>query len=256
MTRRIPPRGESIPPTITPHRAIQLLRDQITELGKISELQFDNPAVDAWASTTDAIVDNAFGRPNGEPHKKTLEFRSSAPAGQMYEHETRDEVQRHYLTAQQNRKALLEAFVKQLELLAPPAATGATGQYGFHAEIERVSGDLYRDGHYKQAALEAYIRVIDEVRARSGLDLDGDRLMNSVFGCDNQAPVIQFNDLRANADRDEQRGFMYLFKGIVGLRNLKAHTNRLFNDPYRAHDYLALASLLMRVLEIAAVNRP
>ena len=32
------------------------------------------------------------------------------------------------------------------------------GEYSLHPEIERVSGALYHDGHYKQAALEAYIR--------------------------------------------------------------------------------------------------
>jgi len=62
------------------------------------------------------------------------------------------------------------------------------------------------------------------------------------------------NGLATEAERDEQRGIMFLFKGIVGLRNSKAHSNRLFNDPSRAHEYLALTSLLMRLLEIAQVN--
>lgn len=44
---------------------------------------------------------------------------------------------------------------------------------------------------------------------------------------------------------------MYLFKGIVGLRNLKGHSNRLFTDPLRAREYLSLASLSIRVLELA-----
>jgi uncharacterized protein (TIGR02391 family) len=109
--------------------------------------------------------------------------------------------------------------------------------------------------HYKQAALEAYIRVINEVKAKSRLNLDGDTLMNQAFGCDNRIPAIQFNTLRTDAEKDEQRGLMYLFKGIVGLRNSKAHSNRLFNDPNRAHEYLALASLLVRLLEIATVKR-
>ncbi len=127
--------------------------------------------------------------------------------------------------------------------------------YGFHPEIERVSGQLFRDGHYKQAALEAYIRVIDEVKKRSGLNDDGDSLMNRAFGCERQVPIIQFNSLQTEAERDEQKGIMFLFKGIVGLRNSKAHSNTLFNDPRRAHEYLALASLLMRLLEIATVNK-
>jgi uncharacterized protein (TIGR02391 family) len=118
-----------------------------------------------------------------------------------------------------------------------------------------VSSSLYTDGHSKQAALEAYIRVIHEVKAVSGLSEDGDPLMNKAFGIDKQTPVIQFNTLGTDAERDEQRGIMYLFKGIVGLRNSKAHSNVLFDDPSRAHEYLALASLLMRLLEIARVTR-
>jgi uncharacterized protein (TIGR02391 family) len=137
---------------------------------------------------------------------------------------------------------------------SPAAITGELS-YNFHPEIERVSGKLFRDGHFKQAALEAYIRVIEAVREKAGLNLDGDDLMNRAFGSDNRTPVIQVNALRNVAERDEQRGFMFLFKGIVGLRNLKAHTNELFDDPKRAHEYLALASLLLRILEISTVNK-
>jgi len=138
------------------------------------------------------------------------------------------------------------AALEERTSLIPPAN---------HSAIAQVSGQLFRDGHYKQAALEAYIRVIDEVKRKSGLALDGDSLVNRAFGCENQTPVIQFNTLQTDAERDEQKGIMFLFKGIVGLRNSKAHSNRFFNDPRRAHEYLALAGLLMRLLEIAAVSR-
>ena len=149
------------------------------------------------------------------------------------------------------KKAILEASIDQLEVLAPPIAQVAPGQYQFHPEIESVSGHLFRDGHYKQAALEAYIRVIDEVKQRSSLPLDGDSLMNQAFGCTNRTPVLRVNSLVTDWERDEQNGFMFLFKGIVSLRNTKAHSNRLFNDPHRAHEYLAMASLMMRILELA-----
>jgi uncharacterized protein (TIGR02391 family) len=188
-------------------------------------------------------------------HHNTREF-LYCYSGDLHVNMTEGELQRNHATQARNRRAVLESIIQQLEILAPPAAQSAADQCRFHPEIERVSGQLYRDGHYKQVALEAYIRVIDEVKARSGLNMDGDSLMNRAFGCENQTPMIQFNSLQTDAERDEQRGFMYLFKGIVGQRNLKAHSNRLFNDPYGAHDYLALASLLMRVLEIATVNRP
>jgi uncharacterized protein (TIGR02391 family) len=124
------------------------------------------------------------------------------------------------------------------------------GQYQFHPEIEKVSGKMFRQGHFKSAALEAYIRVIEEVKARTQLPLDGDRLMNHAFGCTGQTPVIRFNDLQSEPDRDEQNGLMLLYKGIVGLRNTKAHSTRIFNDPNRGFEYLALASLLMRLLEV------
>jgi uncharacterized protein (TIGR02391 family) len=147
---------------------------------------------------------------------------------------------------------VLESCIEQLEVLAPPAAAVAVGQYRFHAEIEQVGGDLFRDGHYTQAALAAYVCVIDAVKRKSGLHLDGDPLMNQAFGCDNRDPVLKFNSLSTDAERDEQKGFLFLFKGIVSLRNSMAHSNRPFNDPSRAHDYLALASLLMRVLELTS----
>jgi uncharacterized protein (TIGR02391 family) len=128
----------------------------------------------------------------------------------------------------------------------------AADQYRFHSEIEKVSSLLYSQGHYREAALNAYIRVIEEVKSRSGLvNEDGDSLMNRAFGFQNQTPVIRFNSLQTEPERDEQRGLMFLYKGVVALRNSKAHSTRLFSDPGRGHEYLALASLLMRLLEIS-----
>jgi uncharacterized protein (TIGR02391 family) len=248
---------ESVPPTIQPHQAIPLLLRQIERLEGIIKLQYNDPAVNAWVSTTENILNGVFGKPNGQLHHNTDEFKHAHLIGVRLHHRVNEaECQRNHVVRQKNRKALLEAFIEQLQDLAPPAAASAADLYVFHSEIERVSGQLYRDRHYKQAALEAYIRVIDEVKVKSGLGLDGDSLMNNAFGCDNRTPIIQFNNLQTEAERDEQKALMFFFKGIVGLRNSKAHSNQLFNDPHRAHEYLALASLLMRLLEIAVVNPP
>ncbi|MGO9093886.1 MAG: TIGR02391 family protein [Bryobacteraceae bacterium] len=247
MARRVGAQ-ETIPPTLTPQRAIELVRKQLGQFDVVFGLQWKDPDVEKWVDTTAAILDGALGRPSGGHHDMTSKFKYvggvsfSSQSDQFYQREHQDHMRR--------RKAVLESCIQQLEMLAPPAAQVAPDRYQFHAEIERVSGQLFRDGHYKNAALEAYIRVIDEVKRRSGLALDGDSLMNQAFGCENRTPVIQLSALGSDAERDEQKGFMFLFKGIVGLRNSKAHSNRLFNDPYRAHDYLALASLLMRILEL------
>ena len=254
MVRGTQPTRESVLATLPPLRAIELLRKQLARVDEIKQLRYQDPEVKKWALTTENILDGAFGKPDGEMHKNTREF-AYCTGGSMHVNMTGGELQRNHIRRTETRKAILESIIEQLEMLAPPSAQVLPGQYCFHPEIERVTGDLFRDGHYKQAALEAYIRVTEEVKAKSGLALDGDPLMNRAFGCERQTPVIQFNSLQTEAEKDEQKGFMFLYKGIVGLRNSKAHSNRLFNDPPRAHEYLALASLLMRLLEIATINR-
>ena len=244
---------ESVPPTLQPQQAVKLLRTQLEKLRETTDWRHGVPRVDGWESTTIGILNGAFGKPNGDEEDRTRQFRA-AQYHVSYAGMPESERQANYLRGQATRKVLLEAYIEQLQILAPPSAITAPEQYQFHAEIERVSGTLYRDGHYREAALNAYIRVIEEVRKRSGLDEDGDRLMNRAFGCENQTPAIQFNSLQSEPERDEQKGFMYLYKGLVGLRNFKAHTTQFLDDPRRAHDYLAFASLLMRVVDIAQIN--
>ena len=257
MAQRKQAARESVGVTLSSQRAIELLRNQLGRIDEIKQLRYDDPEIKKWVLTTESILDGAFGKPDGEKHKNTSEFAhcSGGPVHRI-RMMTGGELQANHIRRTERRKAILESIIQQLEILAPPAAQVAPGQYRFHPDIERVSGNLFRDGHYKHAALEAYIRVIEEVKRKSGIADDGDSLMNRAFGCDKQTPVIQFNSLQSDAERDEQKGIMFLFKGVVGLRNSKAHSNTLFNDPSRAHEYLALASLLMRVLEIATINRP
>jgi uncharacterized protein (TIGR02391 family) len=240
----------SEPPSLSADKAIALIKRQLERLAGMEELPYNDDKVDAWESTTEDILDKTFGKPLGESHKKTIEAMNPF-SGTIRIGMSLGELQRNHRTRCAKRKAILEAYVEQLQDgLAPPVL--AIPNYRLHPEIESVSGDLLRDGHYKQAALEAYICVINKVKYHSGLDMEGDQLVNHAFGCDGgRQPVLAFNALSTDAEQDEQRGIMYLFKGIVGLRNAKAHSNVLFNDESRAHEYLALASLLMRLLEIA-----
>ena len=245
---------ESLPPTLSPSQAIPLLQRQYVRADSVASAHFNDPQAGVWLNSTESILNQAFGRPNGEWHPNTKAFMYADSGVSLHVNMSDGEVQRDHALKTQKRKALLQGFIEQLEDLAPPSARTAPDQYVFHSEVERVSGELYRNGHYKQAALEAYIRVIERVKRLSGIADDGDSLVNKAFACDKLTPVIQFNTLATEAEKDEQRGIFYLFKGVVGLRNSKAHSNQLFDDPRRAHEYLALASLLMRLLEIAKVN--
>ncbi len=76
----------------------------------------------------------------------------------------------------------IKSSIKQLQILAPIPRS----DYDFHPEIKRVSEAFFRDGQFKSAVLEAFIRVIEEVKIRPGLDLDGDSLMNQAFSFDFQ----------------------------------------------------------------------
>jgi uncharacterized protein (TIGR02391 family) len=130
-------------------------------------------------------------------------------------------------------------------------------KYDLHPKVKLVSARLFTDSHYKEAIQAALVEVISRVKEvagypkdNAGQDLDGDKLMNRAFGCDgNNQPLTKLNELRDSFDRVEQRGFMNLFKGIVGVRDKKAHLNFIQRDPYRTMEYLTLASLLMRLLD-------
>jgi uncharacterized protein (TIGR02391 family) len=117
-----------------------------------------------------------------------------------------------------------------------------------HPEIARAVGKLYRDGHYANAVEDAVKALNALVRMRSGVEnLDGSKLMERVFNPSN--PVLRFNDLADDSDRDEQRGYMMLFSGAVaGLRNPRAH-KLIQDDAERALEFIAFVSLLAKLLE-------
>jgi uncharacterized protein (TIGR02391 family) len=129
-------------------------------------------------------------------------------------------------------------------------------RYDFHSRIKEVAFKQFENNDFKGAIQNALVEVIDQVKIKTnhpknanGKELDGDDLMNQVFGCDNQVPKIKFNELQTSLDKAEQRGLMYLFKGIVGVRDKKAHLNFMQHDPTNTIEYLSLASLLMRLLD-------
>lgn len=135
-------------------------------------------------------------------------------------------------------------------------------RYDFHQRVKDVAFQQFENNDFKGAIQNALVEVIDQVKVKTGhpknangRDLDGDDLMNHVFGCDNQKPKIRFNALKTGLDKAEQRGLMNLFKGIVGVRDRKAHLNFIQQDPMKTIEYLSLASLLMRLLDENALTR-
>lgn len=138
-----------------------------------------------------------------------------------------------------------EEYIKmvELDLLHTPIITIAN----LHITIQQAAAQLFADGHYRQALLEAYIAVDTAVREKSHLTGSGTRLMETAFSPGN--PVLKIGD-----SPDEQQGFLALFRGaMLAIRNPKAHSLKGTHDAQRALEWLSFASVLLRNLDEATL---
>jgi uncharacterized protein (TIGR02391 family) len=66
---------------------------------------------------------------------------------------------------------------------------------------------------------------------------------------------VKLNALVTDSEIDEQRGYKSIFAGAAaGIRNPRGHEIDIRDTPDEALDYLALASLLLRRLDVAGVR--
>ena len=130
----------------------------------------------------------------------------------------------------------------------------------------QVHGDVLRfctaeiiQKDYFHAVLEATKSLADKIRDMSGLDGDGAKLVDDAFGIGSKPyPILAFNSLHTQTERDEHTGLMYLMKGAFGaFRNPTAHAPRITwkMTEENAVDALTLLSMLHRCLD-KAVRTP
>jgi uncharacterized protein (TIGR02391 family) len=133
----------------------------------------------------------------------------------------------------------------------PDAQTRVAFQnLSLHPAIAQSCSNTYQSAHYREAVLNASIALVNLVKQKSGqYSLDGAGLMSNIFSANK--PVLAFNELKDQTDKDEQEGLMHLFIGaVLALRNPRAHA--LFDDsPELALDYIAFLSMLAKRLETA-----
>jgi uncharacterized protein (TIGR02391 family) len=129
------------------------------------------------------------------------------------------------------------------EGMGPALPSGYFDHLNLHPRIRDVSRELFLDGYYWEAVFAASKALVNYVRERSGRhDLDGAPLMRTVFSPN--APILAFNDLSDQTDRDEQEGMMHLFEGaVLGIRNPGGHSFPEGSEQ-RAIEYISLLSLL------------
>ncbi len=113
-----------------------------------------------------------------------------------------------------------------------------------------VIRDLFDNGHYAQATFEAYKFLDKEVQRHSGSPENGFKLMMQAFAA--ESPLIKLTALSIVSERDEQKGFQFIFAGsVLAIRNPRGHEFGIVDSPDKCLDHLNLASLLLRRLEEA-----
>lgn len=100
-----------------------------------------------------------------------------------------------------------------------------------HPRIVSVSKKLFDNGHYANAAEDAFIEINDRVKKifkivnPSAIKVpDGDAAMTTVFSLNN--PLLKVCDASTDSGQNEQKGLMFMLQGAMSaLRNPKAHAN-------------------------------
>lgn len=103
--------------------------------------------------------------------------------------------------------------------------------YLIHPKIVTVSRKLFEDGHYSNAAEDAFIEINDRVKKlfmkvnlTASKVPDGYAAMNTVFS--DNAPLVEFCDRSTETGSNIQKGYMQILAGAMSaLRNPKAHAN-------------------------------
>jgi uncharacterized protein (TIGR02391 family) len=123
-----------------------------------------------------------------------------------------------------------------------------------HPKIRQVASKYLDSNLMSVAVFEALKTISVRVKEMSGLDIDGYDLMAKSFRDDN--PPIELDDLTSQSGKSVHAGFRYLFMGaVLALRNPDAHQVFADMSDEEGFEELGLASMLMRRLDGATVNR-
>jgi len=144
-------------------------------------------------------------------------------------------------------------------LAAPPGTAEPEEPHPFetrniHPDLPTRVRKLFDDGHCEQSVFEAFKFIEKEVKRISGVrGKTGYPLMMDVFN--ENSPKVRLNGLATDSEIDEQMGFKFIFAGAAtGIRNPRGHEVDIGDTPDEALDYLALASLLLRRLDVAGLR--
>lgn len=122
-----------------------------------------------------------------------------------------------------------------------------------HPDLPVKVKDLFDDGHYSQATFEACKYLDNLIKKYAPNTKSGEARMMGAF--DENKPLVKLNSLVSESEKDEQRGYKFLFAGtMVAIRNPRGHEETIVDDPLTCLDHLALVSALIRKIDKAREN--
>jgi uncharacterized protein (TIGR02391 family) len=215
-------------------------------------IRYDDPSVESAAENFRNTVLSIYG-PNSPEYRRFRYWRiqyGSEWIGMDDSdfHKNFIEGLKHTIEAIKNLIRILEERKADFSADTTSRVRAAFEDLDLHQRIGGACAELYRDGHYPDAVLRASLALENFVKEKSGrYDISGSTLMEQVFSVN--GPVLAFNALADQSDKDEQRGMMLLFQGTVfAFRNPRAH-KLLKDSPEDALESIALISLLAKRLE-------
>ncbi|HEV8230035.1 MAG TPA: TIGR02391 family protein [Candidatus Limnocylindria bacterium] len=233
--------------------ATTTLRRRIADVQELTGKNHDDPSVDVLEERIGKTICEIFGpdSPECRDHQyHAIPYGAQFIRDPFHDYEEHD--QAAFETGIPRTVAMLEGLISHLEekreLLGPTMPDPAAGAEAIHPRLANVARELYRDRHYAQAVAEAAKALVNMVKERSRVDdADGTALMTRVFSVN--SPVLAFNDLKDQTDRDEQQGMMHLYAGaVLAIRNPRSHDNVL-DSRESAGEMLGLLSFLARRLD-------
>jgi len=151
--------------------------------------------------------------------------------------------------------AEFEHLVRRAALFSDEEVALEPNQHPFdernlHPSLPRIVRSLFDDGYYAQATFEAF-KFLDKVVAKYAKSRQsGYKLMMAAFN--ENDPKLKLTTLLSESEKDEQRGYQFMFAGsVVAIRNPRGHEFAVEDTLDRCLDHLSLASLLLRRLDEA-----
>jgi uncharacterized protein (TIGR02391 family) len=242
-------------------QAIAKLRRRLEELQALDpgRVRYDDPRVKSAAQNFSDTVLQVYG-PNSPGYQRFSYHRISH--GPVYTGMSDGELQGNFAAGVAHTIEAVENLIRRLEERKADFGADTVSRVrdafeglDLHPRIAAVCVDLFRNGHYRNAVLDASLALVNYVKEKSRRpDLDGAALMTTVFSKNN--PILAFNDRKDKADEDEQEGIMHLFVGaVLAVRNPRAHA--LLDDaPEMTLEYIGLISLLAKRVDQAKRMTP